>query len=108
MQAAALGYGWLLLCKCQHQTLIAKLELLSRPLPACRFALAGSTLLFVVCMHALLMVLVYVGQHLGDGFEDLIYFLLKVHVQEAVSLVQHQMLEQLQAEALHATTRCLQ
>lgn len=43
------------------------------------------------------------GWYLGDGFEDLVYLLLKVHVQQAVSLVQHQMLEQFQAEALHVT-----
>lgn len=43
--------------------------------------------------------------YLRDGFKDLIYFLFKVHIQEAVSLVQHQMLEQFQAEALHVTVK---
>lgn len=46
------------------------------------------------------------GWYLGDGFEDLVYLLLKVHVQQAVSLIQHQMLEQFQAEALHVTCTC--
>ncbi len=38
--------------------------------------------------------------YLGNSFQDLVNLLFKVHVQQPVSLVQHQMLEQLETEAL--------
>ncbi len=38
--------------------------------------------------------------YLGNGFQNLVNLLFKVHVQQPVSLVQHQMLEQLETEAL--------
>jgi len=38
--------------------------------------------------------------YLGDSFQNLVNLLFKVHVQQPVSLVQHQMLEQLETEAL--------
>ena len=38
--------------------------------------------------------------YLGNSFQNLINLLFEVHVQQPVSLVQHQMLEQLETEAL--------
>ncbi len=40
------------------------------------------------------------ARYLGNGFQNLINLLFKVHVQQPVSLIQHQMLEQLETEAL--------
>ena len=35
-----------------------------------------------------------IEKDLWYGFEDLVYLLLKVHVQESVSFIKHQMLQQ--------------
>ena len=42
--------------------------------------------------------------HLGDDFQDLVNLLLKVHVQQPVRLVQHQVLQRAQREALQPHT----
>ena len=42
--------------------------------------------------------------YLGNSFQNLINLLFEVHVQQPVSLVQHQMLEELETEALQINT----
>ena len=47
-------------------------------------------------------------RYLGNGFEDLVNLLFKVHVQQPVRLVQHQMLQQLKTETLQLEICTLQ
>lgn len=39
----------------------------------------------------------------GNGLQDLVNLLLKIHVQQPISLIQHQVLEHLEVEALQGT-----